>query len=374
LGQRLAAVLLGPEVAHQRGGGGADGAATGGGRGGRHLGHRQHLVGGHDDAPVDLEARKGPGLRAGGDDDRVGGEGDPLAAVVGVDGDGAPGVEPPVAVVDGDLAPLQQRGDAGDELVDDGLLALLGGRPVDLGRAGADAEVAGRGHGAVDVRGLEQLLGGDAPHVEAGAAEPALLDECDLEPGAGAVERGRVAAGAAADGDDVVVLGRGDHLQGELGRAGVAADSTGRGPAAAGGAGPPAAASAGEHELHAEGHEDGQATQEGGDDQAAGAHTRRSGYRPRSDRPEPGAPAAAPAPGPPGPATVRGRMTDLASYRRRLQSRLAELAAELRVPGAACGVLERGETVVVTTGVANVATRAPVTPDTLFQIGSITKI
>jgi len=67
-------------------------------------------------------------------------------------------------------------------------------------------------------------------------------------------------------------------------------------------------------------------------------------------------------------------MTDLASYRRRLQSRLAELAAELRVPGAACGVLERGETVVVTTGVANVATRAPVTPDTLFQIGSITKI
>lgn len=67
-------------------------------------------------------------------------------------------------------------------------------------------------------------------------------------------------------------------------------------------------------------------------------------------------------------------MTDLASYRRRLQSRLAELAAELRVPGAACGVLEGGETVVATTGVANVATRAPVTPDTLFQIGSITKL
>src|SRR5690606_38497636 len=93
-----------------------------------------------------------------------------------------------------------------------------------------------------------------------------------------------------------------------------------------------------------------------------------------SPGPRPRPRSAAPAPGPPGPATVCGRMTDLASYRRRLQSRLAELAAELRVPGAACGVLERGETVVVTTGVANVATRAPVTPDTLFQIGSITKI
>src|SRR5690606_41644817 len=93
-----------------------------------------------------------------------------------------------------------------------------------------------------------------------------------------------------------------------------------------------------------------------------------------SPGPRPRPRSAAPAPGPPGPATVRGRMTDLASYRRRLQSRLAELAAELRVPGAACGVLERGETVVVTTGAANVATRAPVTPDTLFQIGPSTKI
>ena len=121
---------LGAEVAHHRGELAADGTAADDDRRARHLGHRQHLVGGHDDAPVDLEARKGPGLRAGGDDDRVGGEGDLLAAVVGIDGHGAPGVQPAVAVVDGDLAALQQHADAGDEPVDEACLGPRGG-PVD---------------------------------------------------------------------------------------------------------------------------------------------------------------------------------------------------------------------------------------------------
>jgi hypothetical protein len=73
------------------------------------------------------------------------------------------------------------------------------------------------------VGGLEQLLGGDAPDVEAGPADPALLDEGDVEPGAGAVERGGVAAGAAADDDDVVVLGRGTTSRGcDVGRSAFA--------------------------------------------------------------------------------------------------------------------------------------------------------
>ena len=67
-------------------------------------------------------------------------------------------------------------------------------------------------------------------------------------------------------------------------------------------------------------------------------------------------------------------MGGLSAYRARLDGLLAELAGEHRVPGAACGVLMGGEQIVATTGVANVATGVPVTPDTLFQIGSITKV
>jgi hypothetical protein len=39
-----------------------------------------------------------------------------------------------------------------------------------------------------------------------------LLDDCDVEPGCGAVQRRRIPSGAAADDDDVELLGRGDHL------------------------------------------------------------------------------------------------------------------------------------------------------------------
>ncbi|HKE75030.1 MAG TPA: serine hydrolase domain-containing protein [Acidimicrobiales bacterium] len=67
-------------------------------------------------------------------------------------------------------------------------------------------------------------------------------------------------------------------------------------------------------------------------------------------------------------------MGGLSAYRARLDGLLAELAGEHRVPGAACGVLLGGEQHVATTGVANVATGVPVTPDTLFQLGSLTKV
>ena len=67
-------------------------------------------------------------------------------------------------------------------------------------------------------------------------------------------------------------------------------------------------------------------------------------------------------------------MVALSAYRPRLDGLLADLAAEHRVPGAACGVLLGDEVEVATTGVVNVATGVPVTPGTLFQIGSITKL
>jgi len=74
------------------------------------------------------------------------------------------------------------------------------------------------------------------------------------------------------------------------------------------------------------------------------------------------------------PTTVRRRMSALAAYRTRLDGLLGELAAKHRVPGAVCGVLQDDDIEVTAWGVANVATGLPVTPGTLFQIGSITKI
>jgi CubicO group peptidase (beta-lactamase class C family) len=67
-------------------------------------------------------------------------------------------------------------------------------------------------------------------------------------------------------------------------------------------------------------------------------------------------------------------MPDLAAYRARLDGLLADQAASHGVPGAVCGVLLGDDTAVATCGVANVDTGAPVLPDTLFQLGSITKL
>jgi len=58
----------------------------------------------------------------------------------------------------------------------------------------------------------------------------------------------------------------------------------------------------------------------------------------------------------------------------RLQARLDELIAAHRVPGAAFGVLHGDDVVAVASGVVNMNTAIETTPDTLFQIGSITKV
>ncbi|MER5985139.1 serine hydrolase domain-containing protein [Streptomyces sp. NPDC001787] len=59
----------------------------------------------------------------------------------------------------------------------------------------------------------------------------------------------------------------------------------------------------------------------------------------------------------------------------RWSARLAELAARHRVPGANLAVLHRGEVIIETAvGMANVEAEITATPDTLFQIGSISKV
>jgi CubicO group peptidase (beta-lactamase class C family) len=58
----------------------------------------------------------------------------------------------------------------------------------------------------------------------------------------------------------------------------------------------------------------------------------------------------------------------------RLQTRLEELIAEHKVPGAALGILHDGEVTELAAGVLNKNTGYEVTTDSLFQIGSITKV
>ncbi|MGH3447515.1 MAG: serine hydrolase domain-containing protein, partial [Nocardioidaceae bacterium] len=57
----------------------------------------------------------------------------------------------------------------------------------------------------------------------------------------------------------------------------------------------------------------------------------------------------------------------------RWSSRLSDLAEESRVAGAVLGIWADGHETVATHGVLNTATQAPVTADSLFQVGSITK-
>lgn len=65
--------------------------------------------------------------------------------------------------------------------------------------------------------------------------------------------------------------------------------------------------------------------------------------------------------------TVVSKLTDI-------QARLDALARQHKVPGASLGVMSGDEVLEFTTGVANKNTGVPVTSDTLFQIGSNTKL
>ena len=55
-------------------------------------------------------------------------------------------------------------------------------------------------------------------------------------------------------------------------------------------------------------------------------------------------------------------------------ARLNELATEANVPGAALGIWSDGQEILAAHGVLNAATQVRVTTDSVFQVGSITKI
>jgi CubicO group peptidase (beta-lactamase class C family) len=67
-------------------------------------------------------------------------------------------------------------------------------------------------------------------------------------------------------------------------------------------------------------------------------------------------------------------MATLSEIQTWLQDRLPALLAEHQVPGTAVGVLFNGEVIDHAAGVLSRATEVPATTDTIFQIGSITKV
>jgi CubicO group peptidase (beta-lactamase class C family) len=67
-------------------------------------------------------------------------------------------------------------------------------------------------------------------------------------------------------------------------------------------------------------------------------------------------------------------MTKLDEVTAWLQDRLPALIAEHQVPAAAVAVLSGGEVADAAAGLLSTATRVEATPDSVFQIGSITKV
>ena len=67
-------------------------------------------------------------------------------------------------------------------------------------------------------------------------------------------------------------------------------------------------------------------------------------------------------------------MANLTDTQQWLDDHLPTLLAEYRVPGAAIAVTVDGEVVDAAAGVLSKATGVDVTPDSLFQVGSITKV
>src|SRR6478735_8490452 len=64
-------------------------------------------------------------------------------------------------------------------------------------------------------------------------------------------------------------------------------------------------------------------------------------------------------------------LDDIAQF---IHTRFAELVAGQKVPGAAVAVLKDGEIIDAAAGVLSTSTRVDVTADSVFQIGSITKL
>ena len=137
-----------------------------------------------------------------------------LGTVVLPDLDHVAGVQRAEAVVRGDLVGLEQHRDAAGELLHDLVLAAHHGADVDRGVPGGDAVLAEQVLQVVELpRAVQQRLGRDAAHAQAGAAQRRLavlaqagVDAGDLQPQLRGADGGVIAGGAGADDHYVEVL------------------------------------------------------------------------------------------------------------------------------------------------------------------------
>src|SRR5258708_39128 len=95
-------------------------------------------------------------------------------------------------------AGLEEALDALHELVDHRVLALLGRRPVEADPVGDQGEGLASAGQRIQLGGLQQRLGGDAPADEAGTAHAVLLDDRRGGAELGSAQGRHVAARAAA--------------------------------------------------------------------------------------------------------------------------------------------------------------------------------
>lgn len=186
LGKALEDRHVGTEIGKRRCELAADRPASDDGEPVGHRGQVEHLVGGHDRA-ASIKSRDGPRHRTGCQDDVL--PGDCLGtALVQCDCYRAVWPERSNPVKYGHLATLAHRRDAADQAVHDLLLAGLRLGKVDHRRGGLDTELGTVVNMAFHRRRFEKGLRGDAPPVEAGAAQRILFDEGDVEASRGAVE------------------------------------------------------------------------------------------------------------------------------------------------------------------------------------------
>jgi len=162
----------------------------------------------HDEArgQAFLEAGNGRHGRAGAGGEHEALAPDGLAGRVDFKAAGRFGEHLALALVDLDLVGLHRKADAGDQCLDDLVLAVNHGGVIigHVFRVHAVALAVLRAR--ILLGAVQKALGRDAALVQAGAAQRALFDERNLQSALRRAFRAQIAAGAAADNNDVILF------------------------------------------------------------------------------------------------------------------------------------------------------------------------
>ena len=173
----------------------------------RHLLRDHGLLVAPDQLAVGLQPGQLTGARTGGQDDVLGLQ-RLLAALDELDRELALAGELGLAVEDGDLVLLEQEADAAAQLLRHAAAALDHGRGIEAGVVGGEAEARRVAHQLQHLGRAQQRLGRDAAPVEADAAQMLALDQRHLHLQLRRADGRHVAAGTAADDDQVEALGQ----------------------------------------------------------------------------------------------------------------------------------------------------------------------